>query len=629
MGLKMSGVSIKKINRDEPSNSTGVTLKRKPPDDGNKTSQGMTLIRKKQTTDGVSLKRTINSEPPNEEFTADSSITIYNNQNTYLPGFPKIALIKSSRNESDLLFKIVQKGKIIFEKKLIKYGKYEEWTNSDSNFYFADFTPVNQEGDYELIVEKKGVILSKTQVSISRKKFDDSLFKAYRFFYLQRSGSNELHGNVFADDARDEITGKKVDAAGGWFDAGDFNKYIYTQWQPIWALLDLYEDKESKGPKAKYLDEAKWGNDFLSKMVRKDGSMYSAVWGGMSGMDDPPKIIGNRKLTAAQWGDPTWAGAWASAVFARMAFVNKDANYSKNLELAVRTNNYFRKNYNFRYINRGEDFQGLGGIILSDVYLWKLTKKEEYLSHAREAIRIILKHQNNDHGFFFTDKNKDEPMEDVFGSYVSYAFLEGLKSFAELFPNDELSGQIRNSIVKLAKKHLVKLGFNTPYLQQQWLDRFDRNPSNGRTMENFGPHSREKDCGTSDYILASANAALIAYGFDKDPSFKALAVNQLNWIFGINPVGYSFMTGAGKKNLSHYHHRLRSLPNVPGGKIEGAIINGIAPSLEWPNYSFDFGGSTWQSAEPWLPHNAWFIMTAVKMNDYFNEIPNGTKLPRN
>ena len=78
------------------------------------------------------------------------------------------------------------------------------------------------------------------------------------------------------------------DLTGGWFDAGDYNKYVTFAHNPIHQLLTSYENNpeiftddwnipESNNGIPDILDEVKWELDWLNKMVNADGTVILKI----------------------------------------------------------------------------------------------------------------------------------------------------------------------------------------------------------------------------------------------------------------------------------------------------------------------------------------------------------------
>ena len=67
---------------------------------------------------------------------------------------------------------------------------------------------------------------------------------------------------------------------------------------------------------------------------------------------------------------------------------------------------------------------------------------------------------------------------------------------------------------------------------------------------------------------------------------KQMAINQLNYMLGVNPWDVSFILGVGDKNDAHPHHRAANPEgkNMPGANYKykpptGALFGGVTPGL--------------------------------------------------
>jgi hypothetical protein len=129
---------------------------------------------------------------------------------------------------------------------------------------------------------------------------------AVRTFFYQRAGfpkDEQYAGQAWADpashirplqDLNCRLYNRSTDATtekdlhGGWYDAGDYNKY--TNWTADYVvdLLRAYERApavfgddfgipESGNDLSDLIDEAKWGMDWLTRMQLPDGSVLSIV----------------------------------------------------------------------------------------------------------------------------------------------------------------------------------------------------------------------------------------------------------------------------------------------------------------------------------------------------------------
>ena len=168
-----------------------------------------------------------------------------------------------------------------------------------------------------------------------------------RTYYYQRSGTpiTEKYGGKWhhrgghlgpSQDraARYSQGGKALgqprELLGGWFDAGDLNKYVPYLETTLFDLLWAYELNpgvfgddtnipESGNGVPDLVDELKWELDWLLKMQDTDGGVFNRVAGrSFDNGPDPPGSDNQPRFYTAK---TTWATATASAGFAHAARV--------------------------------------------------------------------------------------------------------------------------------------------------------------------------------------------------------------------------------------------------------------------------------------------------------------------
>jgi hypothetical protein len=168
-----------------------------------------------------------------------------------------------------------------------------------------------------------------------------------RTFYYQRSGTpiTARHGGDWhhpgahlgqdQDPAAQYTQGGKPlgqsrNLLGGWFDAGDLNKYVPFLESTLFDLLWAYELNpgsfgddtnipESGNGVPDLLDELKWEFDWLLKMQDSDGGVFNRVAGRRYDLGpDPPASDKQPRFYTAK---TTWATATAAASFAHAARV--------------------------------------------------------------------------------------------------------------------------------------------------------------------------------------------------------------------------------------------------------------------------------------------------------------------
>jgi hypothetical protein len=225
------------------------------------------------------------------------------------------------------------------------HGKGRDIASGD-RVWWVDFSPLRAPGAYHLWSASLGA--RSYEFVIAPDVYHDVMRAALKTYYLQRCGIAKpaTYAGVWADGSpchrADAATGPAAshvdrglrDLTGGWHDAGDYNKYLWSAASnAILFLLSAWEDDprlfpdadleipESGNGVSDVLDEVKWELDFFLKMQLPDGSVLSEVDadGSASGRSPPSADAAPR-----YYHDPTlqsgavFAGscALASRVFA-------------------------------------------------------------------------------------------------------------------------------------------------------------------------------------------------------------------------------------------------------------------------------------------------------------------------
>jgi endoglucanase len=214
--------------------------------------------------------------------------------------------------------------------------------SSGDRAWLFDFSTVAAAGTYEILDVDRNI--RSARFVIGDNVYRSVLVQAVRTFFYQRSGHAKaapFAGAGWIDGASNlgplqDTNARRYNAAqdasterdlrGGWYDAGDCNKY--TSWTAgyVVGLLHAYSENpgvwtddfnipESGNGVADLLDEVKWGTDHLIRMQNPDGSVLSIV--GLSCASPPSSATG-----PSLYGDAsTSATLSAAAAFAQAARV--------------------------------------------------------------------------------------------------------------------------------------------------------------------------------------------------------------------------------------------------------------------------------------------------------------------
>lgn len=175
------------------------------------------------------------------------------------------------------------------------------WNNGNTHVqsgdrgWWVDFSALTEEGSYYLydanVNERSSVF------SVGLTVYDEVMKTAGRMFYYNRCNAPKSEpyaqgwadGDNFLQDTQtryiydQENVALEKELSGGWFDAGDYNKYVTFASDAVHDLLAAYEENpqafsddwnipESGNGIPDVLDEVKWELDWLLKMNQEDGS---------------------------------------------------------------------------------------------------------------------------------------------------------------------------------------------------------------------------------------------------------------------------------------------------------------------------------------------------------------------
>ena len=267
----------------------------------------------------------------------------------YLPDAPKVAVVRDPEVgfDNDWRFTPGKTYQVVDSKTeaVVFSGTPVAWNNgavdpsSGDHVWRFDFSAVTTPGRY--VVRDAEARYDSAPFDIAANVYKPVLVQAMRFFYYQRAGfakDAKYAGTGWADGASHLRSGQDTEARlysrkgdgntardvhGGWYDAGDFNKYTSWTARYVITLLNAYDESpaaftddfnipESGNGVPDLLDEVKWGTEWLVRMQNADGAMLSVV--GLASGSPPSSATG-----PSFYGPPTTlatlngAGAFARA----------------------------------------------------------------------------------------------------------------------------------------------------------------------------------------------------------------------------------------------------------------------------------------------------------------------------
>ncbi|MGJ8692541.1 MAG: glycoside hydrolase family 9 protein [Thalassotalea sp.] len=533
--------------------------------------------------------------------------TIKINQVGYLNQGQKIAIIPAN-NATEFQLVNVENNTTVFTGPLSSELNWP--VAGDDLIKQANFTEFEQTGSFKLVVE--GVENSNAFV-ISSGVFDAVLAASIKSYYYQRAGlkldetyagiwqrpAGHFDENVSLHQSASSQVNKNGDtivANKGWYDAGDFGKYTVNSGIATYTLMAAYEDyrerfislnlniPESDNTTPDLLDEIKWNIDWLAKMQAEDGGVYHKLttlnWPGqeMPHTDTETRYVIGKSAAAAY----NFAAvlAKASQIYAAL-----DGDYQTQAhEWLVQA----EKAWQWGQANPASYYQQP-----DDVHSGAYGDNNVTDEASWAAAELFLATENNDYLSSF--KQYQGGISTPSWGQVSALAVLSLSKHGELLLTENEHDSLNIKIVNLADS----------FVSQQQTSAY------GIPMI------------ASDFVWGSnavaANKSLIlaqAYHITADAKYKVSINNLLSYVLGVNPTGYSYVTGYGDKSPQHIHHRASEADQVtapiPGflvggpqnGMQDNCLYNANEPATtyldDWCSFSTNEVAINWNAALVYL-----------------------------
>lgn len=486
------------------------------------------------------------------------------NQIGFYPSEQKFAIAPSTANSFEVINAL--NAQVVFSGNL---SASSTWTPSGESVKLADFSEFQEEGSYYLKIAGLPNSYSFEIKENVHREVLKGVLKAYYFNRASTSLTSEFAGEYarplgHADNqvyihssaaGPNRPTGSIISSPKGWYDAGDYGKYMVNSGISTYTILALYEHfpelfktlnttiPESKNTIPDVLDEAKWNLDWMLTMQDpNDGGVYHKLTTlQFTGENMPNEATEDRyvvmKGTAATL-DFAAVMAQASRIFSE--FENELPGYSAQcLQAAEAAWEWAQDNPNIRYNQPLNVATGAyGDNSFYDEFDWAAA--ELYITTSDEGYYTATN--------LISSAISTPSWPDVSGlTWISLAHhIDNLTNVAN-------KTTIRNKILSHAN---------------DLMDQY--NGSSYRfTTENF--------YWGSNSLVGNEGLMLIqAFKLTNDSLYLNAALSNLDYILGRNATGYSFVTGFGDKPPMNIHHRQSRADNitapVPGWVAGGPIL---------------------------------------------------------
>ena len=503
------------------------------------------------------------------------------NQIGFYPNAPKIAVVLTNKKGS---FSLQTPDKKTVFKGILKKSIQPNFAGQYT--WIANFSAFTKPGKYVLNVSGVG---NSYTFSISKNVHQQVANASIKAFYFMRASTPLLekyagkwhramghpdnkvlvHASAVSE-GRPE--GSLVSSPRGWYDAGDYNKYIVNSGISTYTLLSLYEDfpeymktvklniPESGNGIPDLLNETLWNLRWMLTMQDSiDGGVYHKLTNAaFDKMEMPNKATEPRyiiqKSTAATL-DFTAVMAQSARVF-RQYEVQLPGFADSCREAALKAWEWAQTHPHIIY----------NKYVLNDNFNPKITTgdygdgevRDEFIWAASELF-VTLKD--------IKYVQKINVIPDIKMPLPSWSQVRVLGYYTIARNSERIAATGYKNIAEIKKRivnyanGLIKDANKTAYRAVMY-----------KKKANF--------IWGSNSVAANQGIALIqAYKLTGDKKYLQYALDNLDYILGRNGTGYSFVTGYGSRTPMHPHHR----PSVADGIIDpipGLLAGGANPGDE-------------------------------------------------
>jgi len=506
------------------------------------------------------------------------------NQVGMYPNQEKTATIEGAVSAGKVKITNALTGKTAVKVKVIRTAT-SPWSKKRRTV--IDFSNLTTPGTYTI---KSGKHVATFE--IKPQALHDATEATLKAFYLIRSGSPILaeYANEYARPLAHPDTqvfihpsaispgrpiGSLISSPYGWYDAGDYNKYIVNSAFSMGIVLDSYEQNkdyfeglnvnipESNNHTADVLDEMIYNLRWMFTMQDPyDGGVYHKLTNpGFEGFIAPSECQKPRYVVQKS----TCATLDFAAVMAQMSrLLRENTDYPELSEQAYRAAlaayGWAERNpkvlYQQELMNQAFDPDVSTGTYgdgnPSDEFFWAAT--ELYLLTGDQK--------------FADDAASHQPEHFIAPVWGNVAAL-GTYQWLTHHPQSAIANKCREQLLSFCNAKLATTAtscFQTP---------------TGNEPRDFG-----WGC-LAEAFASQGLAMLYAYRITGDERYYTAALQNADYIFGRNATGYCYLTGFGTKSPMHPHHRPSAADNIEA-PFPGLLVGGPNPGQSDHNSNSTF-----------------------------------------
>jgi endoglucanase len=533
---------------------------------------------------------------------------------------------------------------VVYSGTLVAWNSGATHIQSGDRGWRFDFSPVTTTGSYYIYDVANNV--GSYRFEINNSVYTQVLKQAARMFFYQRvnfskqppyvdskwadaaafSGTNQDYAARSRWDKTNAATAR--DLHGGWFDAGDCNKYVTFTLSPLCNLLETYRSyptyfadnyniPESGNGIPDILDEVKWELDWLTRMQDGTGTngLFLKVGADNYNGSSPPSSDHNPRYYVPECTSATLTGA---AVFALGAIVYKSlgiaamTDYGNNLQARainawnrakVTTSNFtsFQTTCDDQNIVSGDADADIDSqkdlVVIAAAYLFEATGTAEYRTTFDAQYINARPYKNSWWGPYWSAAH-----------HALLRYTKATGATASVVTNIRNSKAGQNGVLSI-----TDYNNNTDLYRSFMPD----------AQYHWNSHEVKANAGINNFDFAT-------FGINtaQTSQYKETGESYLHWFHGVNPMGKVMLTNmysyGGDSCVNEFYHSwfgdgtvwdnvFTSLYGPPPGYVPGgpnkdfSIPSMTPPGGQPPEKSYKEWNTGWNGT---ANENSWEITEA-------------------
>ncbi len=501
--------------------------------------------------------------------TNEVDLSIRYNQIGYAVNRPKLISIVSN-NEFDKVSYVINDTEGVE----VMSGETDKgllWEDSGEYVAIIDASSINKEGEYKVFIGQ-----NKIRFKVLYNPYDDLSNLVFKYYYLNRcsieleekyagkwkrpTGLNDDVVKIHSSAAtKQRPEGTVISGSKGWFDAGDYNKYLPTSGISTYTLLSAFENY-SEYYSAKEFNIPESGNDLPDIL---DEVIWNLDW--MLSMQDPFDGGVYHKLTGLKFSGAIMPHEYDLERYVVKKSTSAALNLAAVAAIAARVFSRFesKKEYSKKLLEASKKAYG-----------WAKENPEDYFRNP-EGVR--------------TGQYEDD---DLFGEFQWAAAELLITTKEESYSKDIQINKISNevpwwqdasalSLYSIIKhKASLKKFVDVNLAEKKFLDQASELKNRIET-EPMRVAMKGKD-----YVWGSNGVAgnqlmylIKAYEVTNDVAYLNATFIGIDYFLGRNGVGTFYITGLGEMSPKFPHHRTSEADGIKE-PVPGMVVGGPQPGQQ-------------------------------------------------